>query len=108
MPFSLCNAPTKFMSIMNGIFHEKMDECVVIYIDDILTSSRSEADHALDLKRVLKELEKNKHYVNAEKNEFVLSELKFLGYVLGGDGIRPYPKKIQAIRKCEAPRTKKM
>ena len=32
-------------------FHEEMDECVVVYIDDIY--SKIELDHARDLKRVL-------------------------------------------------------
>lgn len=39
MLFRLCNAPLTFMSIMNGIIHEEMDECVVVYIDDILVYS---------------------------------------------------------------------
>ena len=46
MLFGLCNAPATFMSIMNGIFHDKLDECVVVYIDDILIYSRSELEHA--------------------------------------------------------------
>lgn len=37
--FGLCNAPATFMSIMNGIFHEEIDRCVVIYINDILIYS---------------------------------------------------------------------
>ena len=41
------------MSIMTGVFYDKMDECVVVDIDDILMYSRSELDHARDLKRVL-------------------------------------------------------
>ena len=72
MPFGLCNAPATFMFIMNGIFHDEMDECVVIYIDDILIYSRSEVEHARDLRKVLEKLRENKLYVNAEKNEFAL------------------------------------
>ena len=53
MPFGLCNAPAIFMSIMTGVFYDEMDECVVVDIDDILMYSRSELDHARDLKRVL-------------------------------------------------------
>jgi hypothetical protein len=53
MPFGLCNAPATFISIMNSIFYDEMDECVVVYIDDILIYSQSELDHARDLKRVL-------------------------------------------------------
>ena len=44
MPIGLCNAPATFMSIMNGIFYDEMDECVVVYIDDILIYSRGELD----------------------------------------------------------------
>lgn len=48
------------MSIMNVIFHDEMDECVVVYIDDILIYSRIELDHARVLKRVFEKLrEKN-------------------------------------------------
>ena len=94
MPFGLCNAPATFMSIMNGIFYDEMDECVVVYIDDILIYSRSEVEHTRDLRKVLEKLRENKLYVNAEKNEFALKELDFLDHVLGGDGIRPDPKKI--------------
>lgn len=94
MLLALCNALATFMSIMNGIFHVEMDECVVVYIDDILMYSRSEADHARVFKRVLEKLEN----VDAEKNVFALSELEFLDHVLGGDEIRPDPKKIEAIR----------
>lgn len=40
--FALCNAPATFMSIINEISHEKIDECVVLYIDDILNYSKNE------------------------------------------------------------------
>ena len=78
MPFGLCNAPVKFISIINGMFHEKMDEFVMVYIDDILIYSNNELDHARNLRRILGKLGENKLYVNAEKNEFSLSELDFL------------------------------
>ena len=51
IPFGLYNAPATFMSIMNRIFHEKMDECIVVYIDDILVYSRSELNHVRDRRR---------------------------------------------------------
>ena len=79
---------------MNGIFYNEMDECFVVYIDDIPIYSRNEADHARNLKRVLEKLRENKLYVNAEKSEFALCKLKFLRHVFSGNGIRPDPKKI--------------
>ena len=43
--FGCCNAPATFMVIINGIFHEDTDECVVVYIDDILIYSKIENHH---------------------------------------------------------------
>jgi hypothetical protein len=36
LPFGLCNVSFTFTTSMNSIFHEKLDEFVIIYIDDIL------------------------------------------------------------------------
>jgi len=35
MPFGLCNAPLTFMTFMNLVFHAKLNEIVIIFIDDI-------------------------------------------------------------------------
>jgi hypothetical protein len=36
LPFGLCNVSSTFTTLMNLIFHEKLNEFVIIYIDDIL------------------------------------------------------------------------
>ena len=45
MPFGLTNALTIFMNLMNRIFHQYLDQCVVVFIDDILVYSANEDDH---------------------------------------------------------------
>jgi len=41
MPFGLCNAASTFTTFMNSIFHEKLDEFMIVYIDDILVYSKT-------------------------------------------------------------------
>jgi hypothetical protein len=38
---------------MNSIFHEKLDEFVIIYIDDILVHSKSVEEHVTHLEFLL-------------------------------------------------------
>lgn len=41
----LCNAFATFIFIMNKVFRDKMDKCVIVYIDDILINLKCEVDH---------------------------------------------------------------
>jgi hypothetical protein len=45
MPFGLCNASLTFTTFMNSIFHEKLDEFVIIYINDILVCYKTIEEH---------------------------------------------------------------
>ncbi|CAM6094669.1 unnamed protein product [Calypogeia fissa] len=45
MPFGLCNATAIFMKIMNTIFHDLLDQGVVVFIDDILVYSKTLEEH---------------------------------------------------------------
>jgi hypothetical protein len=41
MPFGVTNAPTVFMDYMHRIFQPYLDQCVIIFIDDILIYSKN-------------------------------------------------------------------
>ncbi len=49
MPFGLCNIPSMFTTFMNSIFHKKLDEFMILYIDDILVCSKIAKEHAKHL-----------------------------------------------------------
>ena len=45
IPFDLINAFVTFQSLMNDIFRDMLDICVIIYLDDILIYSKNDEDH---------------------------------------------------------------
>jgi hypothetical protein len=45
VPFGLTNAPTVFMSLMNGVFWKYLDRFVQVFLDDILIYSKNEREH---------------------------------------------------------------
>ena len=56
MPFRLCNGPATFTTLMNNIFHEYLDDFVIIYIDDILVYPKTAEEHAEHLEKVFQKL----------------------------------------------------
>jgi hypothetical protein len=74
--------PSTFTTLMNSIFHEKLNEFVIIYIDDILVYSKFMKEHMTHLKFVLQKFKENKLYANWVKSEFTSLEMDFLGHVL--------------------------
>ena len=45
MSFGLTNAPAVFMDLMNRVFKDFLDTFVIVFIDDILVYSKTEAEH---------------------------------------------------------------
>ena len=103
MPFGLTNAPVAFMELMNRIFQPLLDNCVIVFIDDILVYSRSNQEHDKHLRDVLSILREKKLYAKFSKCEFWLKEIAFLGHVISGKGISVDPKKVEAIVNWEVP-----
>ncbi|XP_073035203.1 uncharacterized protein [Primulina eburnea] len=96
MPFGLTNAPAVFMSLMNRVFQPYLDRFVIVFIDDILIYSRSEAEHAGHLRSVLQVLRDRQLYAKLSKCEFWLDRVVFLGHVISRDGISVDPTKVEA------------
>ena len=87
MSFGLTNAPAYFMSMMNKVFMEFLDEFVVVFIDDILVYSKNEEEHMEHLRLVLEKLREHQLYAKFSKCEFWLKQVGFLGHVISGEGI---------------------
>jgi hypothetical protein len=85
------------MTLMNSIFHERLDEFVIIYIDDILVYFKIAKEHAEHLENVLSKLRENKLFVNWTKSEFAWKDMNFLGHILSRERVKLDPKMLEAI-----------
>ena len=86
MPFGLCNAPATFTTLMNNIFHEYLDDFVIIYIDDILVYSKTAEEYTEHLEKVFQKLRSNKLYAKGDKCDWGKLRIKFLGHELTQGG----------------------
>ncbi|WVZ74917.1 hypothetical protein U9M48_023032 [Paspalum notatum var. saurae] len=102
--FGLTNAPAYFMNMMNMIFMKELDQCVVVFIDDILIFSKTREEHEQHLRIVLEKLRENQLYGKFSKCEFWLEKVAFLGHVLTAEGVSVDPEKVEAVSNWKTPR----
>ncbi len=73
-------------------------ECARAYIDNLLVITKGRLDDHLDkLKQVFIQLGDAGLKINATESVFCMQQTKYLGYILTRGGIKPQPKKVQAI-----------
>ena len=103
LPFGLCNAPATFQRLMNELFKEELYKFVTIFLDDVLIYSSDEKEHADHLRLVLKKLEEAGLKLKPSKCRMGCSEVSYLGYHIGADGIWPDEGKIKALSNWPEP-----
>ncbi len=95
MPMGICNAPATFQSLMNRIFYNCLDVFMIVCMDDLFIFSRDEESHLKHLSVVLFRLIDHKLYVSPKNCEFMKQEILFLVMILGREGIKVDPKKVE-------------
>jgi hypothetical protein len=104
MPFGLTNASAAFQRFMNDIFQDLLNDCVIVYLDDILIFSDDLASHRKHVKEVLRRLQKHSLYVRPDKCKFHQDTVEYLGFVLSPEGLCMSSDKIDSILKWPTPR----
>ena len=79
---------------------------MIVYFDDILIYSSSEAEHLQHLRDVFTVLQANVLYINMNKcNYFITTSLIFFDFVVTSQGIHVDEEKVRAIRDWPAPKS---
>ena len=101
MCFGLRSSPGIFQSFMlkllNGI------ENVIIYQDDLLILTETIEQHEEILNKVLSTLKEGGIKINVKKSEFFIESVQYLGHVFSKNGVKPSPRKVEAILKAPSP-----
>lgn len=102
LPFGISSAPEHFQNMMVTEVTSGL-EGVVCHMDDLLIWGATKPQHDARVHAVLERAEKAGVTLNMSKCEFGKREVKFLGYIISADGMKPDPDKTRAVRDMKVP-----
>ena len=97
MPFGLTDAPAVFQALVNDVLQEMLSEFVFVYLDDILIFSPDEQTLIQHVQRVLQCLLHHQLFVKAEKCEFHMLPMSFLGFIVSEGEVKMDPEKVNVV-----------
>ena len=106
MPFGLVSAPATFQRAVDCILSSVRFRCAITYLDDIIVYSRTFKGHLEDLKVVLSLLKDAGVSLKLKKCSLTATQVEYLGFKVGRDGLSVNPEKIYAVLKAKIPESK--
>ena len=103
MPFGLCNAPATFQRLMHEVLGNLIYTKAPVYLDDIIIHSKTFEQHLKDIDEVFGKLRDAKLMSKESKCEFCAPEIKFLGHIIGKDGRKVDPDKVEKVKNYPRP-----
>ena len=80
---------------MNDLLRDLVvEEKVVVFIDDVMIAMETEKGHDEIVEEVLRRLEKNDLFVKPKKCVWKVRKVRFLGVIIGEDGVRMEKEKV--------------
>jgi hypothetical protein len=105
MPFGLTNMPTTFQSCMNHVVNKRLRKSLLVFFDDLLIYSVTWEDHLKHVDEIFRIMEEQSLYAKESKCEIGMSEVLYLGHIIGEKGVYVRQEKFQAIIDCPTPKT---
>ncbi len=102
LPFGIASAPAIFQRVMEGLLQGIPG--VVVYLDDVLITGKTEEEHLHSLDTVLTRFEEAGLRLKLKKCSFMDSNVSYLGHNINADGLHPMKEKIEAIQNAPRPR----
>lgn len=102
LPFGISSAPEHFQNMMVTEVTAGL-EGVVCHMDDLLIWGSTKEQHDERVHAVLQRAENAGVTLNLKKCVFGKKEVKFLGYIVSADGLKPDPDKTRAVQELKEP-----
>ena len=102
LPFGVASAPAIFQRSMETLLPDLPG--LFVYLDDILITGSTLAEHLANLEGVLKRLSEAGLRLNKEKCAFFLEQIEYLGHTIDAQGVHPTGEKIKAIKNAPQPK----
>ena len=77
---------------------------MVVYIDDILLTGKSDTEHLATLRNVLQRAKEHNIRFKKPKCKFLRDSVEFLGHIIDKDGIHATPEKVNAVVNAPQPK----
>ena len=104
MPFGLKNASATFQRMMDIVLRGLINKHCFAYLGNIIIFGDTIQDHNQNLAIVSQRLKELGLKIQPDKCEFLKAELEYLGHVVTAEGVKPNPKKIQAVTEFRIPK----
>ncbi|CEP10415.1 hypothetical protein, partial, partial [Parasitella parasitica] len=98
----LCNSPATFARYMENIL-SSVSSFTIKYLDDVLCFAQTQEASLEQLKQVLYILNHWNMKLNLKKCQFLKQEVRFLGFIISGTGVKSNPDKILPIKSWKPP-----
>lgn len=89
---------------MNKMFSQLLDDCVVVFLDDVLVFSKTLEDHNRHLRIVCDLFRKHQFYAKLKKCELYRRRVTFLGHDVDEDGLHVNSNKAKMIQTWPVPK----
>jgi transposase InsO family protein len=105
LSFGMVNGPMTFQKLMEQCFRDMNLAELIIFLDDILIHAENLEMLEERTIKVLDRLRRHNLKLDPDKCVFCAKEVKHLGYLISGEGIKPDPGKTEALTSWPVPTT---
>jgi len=108
MFFGMMNSPATFQAMINEILRDLINEGkVAAFVDDVLVGTEIEEGHDKIVEEILRRLEENDLYIKLKKCIWKVRKIRFLGVVIGPNGIKMEKEKVDRVLSWPEPKNMK-